>query len=688
MKDRFKKLRHFLFGPDLSPLKAGKLKHILLVAFYAWIGLGADGLSSSCYGPQEAFLALGQYTQLGLYLAIATALTVFIIALSYNQVIELFPTGGGGYKVATTLVHPVAGVISGSALIVDYILTITISVASGFDALFSLLPIHFLNFKVPTEFFFIIFLGFLNLRGAKESIKVLMPIFLGFVFTHAFMIIYGIALHANQLPTLWSGTVEFTTGLSQEMGWFFVIALFLRAYSIGGGTYTGIEAVSNNINILAEPRVTTGKWTMFYMAVSLSFTAAGIILLYLLWNVTPVDGQTLNAVAFKEMMAGWVFRGADLSGIALFIILFFEACLLFTAANTGFLGGPAVLANMASDRWMPEQFRHLSNRLVMQNGVLFMGIASILILLITHGRVDMLVILYSINVFITFTLSLLGLTIYWWKNRWIVNKSNKDHIKDENLKQYHIHHSPFDEYQINQKKWLSRLILSSFGFLVCASILIVILAEKFMAGGWITVLITGILIAICFFIKHHYLTVENHIKKIFKEFGHPSYIPSKLPPELDPKKPTAVIVIDENVGLGMHTLKGVQELFPNVYKNFVFIYASEIDADVLRREDKEKELLRNVTETLRYFVNYCHNHGLPATSYYSFGTDIIDTTVELAEKKIRPEYPKCVFFAGEILFENETWFTSWLYKHTPDLIQEALHFHGFQMVLLPMTLSI
>src|SRR5712691_6215584 len=132
--------RQALRGKPLDPLDKKTRHSIALVAFFAWVGLGADGISSSCYGPEEAFRALGGHTQLGLYLAIATAATVFIIALAYNQVIELFPTGGGGYRVATSLIGPRAGLVSGAALIVDYVLTIAISIASGVDALFSLLP--------------------------------------------------------------------------------------------------------------------------------------------------------------------------------------------------------------------------------------------------------------------------------------------------------------------------------------------------------------------------------------------------------------------------------------------------------------------------------------------------------------------------------------------------------------------
>jgi len=142
-------------------------RHIALIAFFAWVGLGADGLSSACYGPEEAYVALGTHTQLGLYLAAATIITVFIISLAYNQVIELFPNGGGGYKVATQLIGPRAGVTAGAALIVDYVLTIAISVASGADAVFSLLPVSWQGWKVPFAIGLVLILLTLNLRGIK-----------------------------------------------------------------------------------------------------------------------------------------------------------------------------------------------------------------------------------------------------------------------------------------------------------------------------------------------------------------------------------------------------------------------------------------------------------------------------------------------------------------------------------------
>src|SRR5476649_1290882 len=152
------RLKRVLFGAPRD-LHDPSLGHkISLIAFLAWVGLGADGLSSSAYGPEEAFKALGSHGHFGLYLAIATAVTVFIISIAYNQVIELFPTGGGGYRIATVLIGPHAGLVSGAALIVDYVLTIAISVASGVDALFSLLPVAAQAYKLSLELALVVIL--------------------------------------------------------------------------------------------------------------------------------------------------------------------------------------------------------------------------------------------------------------------------------------------------------------------------------------------------------------------------------------------------------------------------------------------------------------------------------------------------------------------------------------------------
>src|SRR5262245_19845155 len=180
----FKRLFRVLIGKPRDPLDPGIFHTISLAAFFAWIGLGVDGLSSAAYGPEEAFVALGRYRHLALLLALMTAATIAIIATSYSQIIESFPTGGGGYLVATKLLGPYAGVVSCCALIIDYVLTISVSIASGADALFSLMGSEHYEWKVQFCFLVLLVLIVMNMRGVKESVAVLIPIFLAFLFTH------------------------------------------------------------------------------------------------------------------------------------------------------------------------------------------------------------------------------------------------------------------------------------------------------------------------------------------------------------------------------------------------------------------------------------------------------------------------------------------------------------------------
>jgi amino acid transporter len=238
----FEKLRHRLIGAPRDINEPSIFHKISLIPVLAWIGLGADGLSSSSYGPEEAFKALGPHTYLAVFLALATAFTVFIISYAYTRIIEHFPHGGGGYIVSTHMIGKNAGVISGAALLVDYVLTITVSLASCGDALFSFLPLAFLKYKLIFVVFLIFLLVVMNLRGVKESVTVLAPIFIVFVVTHVLLIGYGLLTHADQFGIV---AQEFKGAFRQDLstiGYIGMLAIFLRAFSMGGGTYTGIEA--------------------------------------------------------------------------------------------------------------------------------------------------------------------------------------------------------------------------------------------------------------------------------------------------------------------------------------------------------------------------------------------------------------------------------------------------------------
>ncbi len=652
-----KKVRNALFGKPKDPFDKDTRKSISLIAFLAWVGLGADGISSSCYGPEEGFLALGNHEELAIYLAIATALTVFIISYAYTQVIELFPNGGGSYRVATKLLGPYAGLVSGSALIIDYILTISISVSAGVDAFLSFMPADYGFLKIYLAIALVFLLAYLNLRGMKESIKFLMPIFLGFMISHVALIVYGIFAHKAGVPELMPNAARESSELGDAVGMLFVVSLFLKAFSMGGGTYTGLEAVSNNVNTLSQPRVRTAKITMLMVALSLAFMAAGIIILYLLWGVEKVDGQTLNATTFYAITADWTLGGTELSPYIVPIVLLLETGLLFVAANAGMLAGPQVVANMATDEWMPKYFASLSSRLVVKNGILFMTLAAIFTILITGGEIKILIVLYSINVFITFSMSLLGLMIYWFNHR-------------------------------RKPKWQRKLATSIVGFLACFSILIVTIYEKFYEGGWVTILITSILIVIGYSIRQLYRKLKAALKQSEEKFaGYENIAQCSVSGQMNKNAPTAAIILDETFGGGMNTILNIKKTFPGIFRNFIFVTAGEVDSNTFKEEKKWREMRRKTKATLTKLRNYCNANGRFARAYVGYSTDVTDKLEQLTDRVLK-DYPNTTFFGTKYIFDNDNIVVQMLYNHVSNIMQRRLEIRGKTMVVLPMKIDL
>ncbi len=625
--------------------------HISLIAFFAWVGLGADGISSSAYGPEEAYLALGGHPVLALFVAAATVVTVFVISASYSQIIEAFPSGGGGYIVASKLLGEKAGVVSGSALVIDYVLTITVSVAAGADAIFSFLPAGWMPHKFQFIAFTLAVLIWLNLRGVKESVVALTPIFLAFILTHVPLILYAIFRHVPDLPEVGARVSADLNAASVEMGWLGVGALLLRAYSMGAGTYTGIEAVSNSMQTLREPRVQTGKRAMLYLACSLAFMAGGIILGYVLNGVTHVPGKTLNAVLFGDLV-GDLWQGSTAKYITAFV-LFTEAVLLFVAAQTGFLGGPQVLSNMANDLYMPRRFAHLSERLVTKYGVYFMGGMAFLMLFITGGSVRYLVIMYSINVFLTFSLSQFGMVVHWWKDR------------------------------DREARWKHGMLVNGVGFVLTASILCVTVVMKFPEGGWITLLITGSFVAASFYIRRHYryaARMMRRLDELLLNLPPPTTIAQE--PLVRRQAPTAVIMVSGYNGLGMHVFFSIIRSFPGTFRNFVFISAGVVDTSRFKGVAQIENLRADLGRQLQNYVEFAKGHGYYAEARHQVGTDVLEIIKDLAEQ-VAADYPNCSFFAGKLVFEEENFITRLLHNQTAFLAQKRLVFSGHPMIVLP-----
>jgi len=648
---RFKRI--LLGGP--KDFQDPHLFHSLsLAAFLAWVGLGADGLSSSAYGPEEAFKNLGEHQYLAIFLALATGLTVLVISAAYTKIIEHFPFGGGGYIVTSRLIGPRAGVVSGAALIIDYVLTCTTSVAAGGEAIFSNFPEQWHVWKLPVELGVIAILTVLNLRGVRESIRVLLPIFVTFLATHVILIVVGVGFHLGRTGEVARSVSQ---GLSHDlgtMGLLGLILLFLRAYSLGAGTYTGIEAVSNGLSIMREPRVATGKRTMVYMAVSLAVTAGGIILGYLLMGVHPVPGKTMNYM-LAQMVAGNVYLGpVPLGHWYVIVTIASEALLLFVAAQAGFIAGPRVMANLAQDSYFPHRFGALSDRLTMQNGVLLMGGASFLMLLYTKGSVAALVVMYAINVFVTFALSQLGMIRYWRR----------------------------PETRKRHPEWGRPLAIAVTCFVLCTFILVVNLFEKFAEGAWLTVIVTGTLVVICLLIKRHYNGVYARLKRLDQILtALPVSSPTKILP-VQKKKPTAVLLVGSYSGLGIHSLLTIMKLFPRYYANVVFMSVGVVDSATFQGVEEVDRVREQTEEALRKYVELARGMGIPADHRMSMGTEAVSECQRLAAE-IAKEYERSMFFAGKLIFEREKWWDRLLHNETANQIQRRLQFDGLPMVILP-----
>lgn len=652
-------LTDLLIGPPKDIRDPRVFHQLSLVAFLAWVGLGSDGLSSSCYGPEEAFIALGHHQYLAVFLALLMALTVLVISASYAQTIDLFPTGGGGYLVASKLLGSYAGLVSGGALVIDYVLTISISIASGADAIFSFLPAQWLEFKLAACLLVVAIMVAMNLRGVKESVLSLLPIFVSFVILHVLMITYALLSRAYELPAIARDAVAQVRGGVVTLGALPLAIIFLRAYSLGGGTYTGIEAVSNGLPILREPRTVTGKRTMLYMALSLAFIAGGILIGYLLVDVAPEPGRTLNAVLFDRLARGWHLGNLNIGGPVITFTLLSEGALLFVAAQTGFIDGPRVLATMATDRWLPRRFANLSTRLVVEDGVLAMGLCAGVVLFATRAQVGVLVVLYAINVFLTFTLSQLGMSVHWWRTR----KS--------------------------ERNWSHRLAVNGIGCLFTALILVVTVTLKFYEGGWVTVLMTGGLIAACLSVRRHYDHVARVIRQLEADILPQMFAAEKKPEQqVDHEAPTAVLLVNGFSGLGLATLVTVPRLFNGHFRNVVFVSVGEVDSALLKSREEVDELEGRIADDLREYCRLAADLGFHAELRAGLGTEVVEELRGLCLKVAR-EFPHSVFFAGQLIFEQEhqRFISRFLHNHTAIEVQGWLQTQGLSLVILPVRVS-
>ncbi len=487
-----------------------------------------------------------------------------------------------------------------------------------------------------------------------------MPVFLVFVVTHLILIVAGIGSHLGRVPEV---VGQVSDGLGEgwrTFGYWGLLAIFIRAFSLGGGTFTGIEAVSNGIGIMREPKVQTGRRTMLYMATSLAFTAGGILVCYLLFDVQsffglpPAEqiGKTLNGVLAERFAAGWTPAGLPLGWVFVKLTIASEAALLFVAAQTGFIDGPRVMSNMAVDSWLPHRFASLSDRLTTKDGVLLMGWSAMALLLLTHGSVDVLVVMYSVNVFATFSLTQMGMCRFWFTGR-------REH-----------------------ENWVRHISIHVLGLVLCLTILSVMIVEKFGEGAWKTLVITCLSVVGCIWVRAHYRSVEVQVRLLDRDLLD---LPAADRPggEPDPTKPTAVLLVRDFGGVGIHLLLSVQRMFPGFFKNVIFVSVAVIDSGHFKGKEEISALRSQVEESLAKYVELARRIGWNAASATTVTTDPVEgiyrVCVSLAKK-----YPRVMFFGGKLIWKRESWWQRILHNETAFQVQRRLQWKGLAMTVLPL----
>jgi K+ transporter len=293
------------------------------------------------------------------------------------------------------------------------------------------------------------------------------------------------------------------------------------------------------------------------------------------------------------------------------------------------------------------------------NGVLIMGSAAALVLLGTRGAVELLVVLYSINVFITFSLSQLGMVMHWWRNR------------------------------SSEPAWRKKLAVNGVGLVVTTFILVTLTVIKFHEGGWVTLLVTGGLVAIAFGVKRHYETARSGLGRLdhIVEAAESSMaLPATAAKELRPGGKTAVVLVNGFNGLGLHTLMNAMRLFGDSFRRYVFVQVGVVDAGNFKGSDEVDRLREHIATEADRYVRWMRHQGHEAEAVTALGTDVVSEVTRLAPD-IRERHGDVVFFGGQLVFEHETWTTRLLHNYTVFSLQRRLYRLGLPFLVLPVTVD-
>jgi amino acid transporter len=456
-------LKRVLVG---APMPLAQARHERLRKRIALAVFSSDAMSSVAYATEEVLLilVLAGTVALHLSLPIAIAITTLlaIVAISYQQTIHAYPNGGGAYIVAKDNLGDVPGLIAAAALLVDYVLTVSVSVAAGVAAVTSALP-GLQDHKVILGVVCIAAIALANIRGVRESGRVFAVPTYFFIVSFSFLLLGGLYRYVTgTMPA----PVPITTTMAEPLTWFLV----LRAFSSGCVAMTGTEAISNGIPAFRAPESRNAAITLGWMALVLGTLFIGITLLANALVIVPSETETVVSQIARRLFG---------TGIFYYLIQAATALILVLAANTSFADFPRLSSLLARDRFVPRQFANLGERLVFSNGILVLATMAAILLIIFRGETHALIPLYAVGVFISFTLSQSGMVKHWWRLR--------------------------------EGNWRHKLLVNGVGALATGLVAIVIAATKFTHGAWIVIIVIPILVAGFVAMRRHYDDVAHQL---------------------------------------------------------------------------------------------------------------------------------------------------------------------------------
>ncbi|OLN22275.1 amino acid permease [Domibacillus antri] len=460
----FSSIKRCLIG---RPLKSNELGEQKLNKKKALAILSSDALSSVAYGPEQILIVLITVSAAALWYSIPIAAGVLILLtaliLSYRQIIFAYPHGGGAYVVSKKNLGVNPGLVAGGSLLVDYILTVAVSVSAGTDAITSAFPnLHDLNVVIAV--LFVILLTLLNLRGVTESASVLAyPVYL---FVLALFILIGVGLFnivtGEVSPDLHTPVGTPIAGIS--------LFILLRAFASGSSALTGVEAISNAIPNFKDPAPKNAAKTLAAMGILLALLFSGIVYLAYYYGITPrADVTVVSQIAEETFGRNFMY----------FFIQGTTALILILAANTGYSAFPLLAVNLAKDKFIPRMFTLRGDRLGYSNGIIILGISSIVLIIAFKGHTEQLIPLYAIGVFIPFTLSQTGMTVKWIREK--------------------------------PKGWIPKLIINSTGALISFTVTIMFFLTKF-AQVWPVLVFIPVIIYVFHRIRNHYEAVGEQLR--------------------------------------------------------------------------------------------------------------------------------------------------------------------------------